>query len=161
MNKQNPNQMYQASGEAPPPYNPDYTNQPSYQHQSQIYQTPNVIQVANPVYYQQPIYPVFRNNAVLVNTPIVRVANPRYQYTCHPAYLPNINVARVNLLQNFPACYVVFHCLLTLILAAIQIAAEFINLDRYSFYSGMTVGWYCGGLMVGCSILTMFTGKSF
>ncbi len=163
MNLQNPSENFKSyqTDELPPAYSQEYPSHPNFpQHQTQIYQIPNVIQIANPVYYQQPILPVYRNNAVIVNTRIASIPHQRYQYICQPEYLSNININRINLSKNIPKCYIVFHCIVTIILALIQIAAEYVSVKYLSFYYEMTVGWYLGGLMVFFSISTMCNGKN-
>ena len=107
------NSSFQQNNGSPPQYASVIPNQQSFYpvQQPQLYHTSNVIQVPSAVYYQHPIpYPtIYRNNVVLVNTPIASLSRSGYpSYMCRPAYLPSIDLLRINLIENFPTCYVVW-----------------------------------------------------
>ncbi len=140
----------------PPSYNEINTIQ-------SIYQQP---MVAGPsIVYVDSILPIRPNPPIYKIKPMVYPTIPRAQmnsyFVCVPqtTRMRQLNEQQIYLEAKYPTCFVIFHCIILLLMAAANIVAEFVLMDHNSFLTNMTSGWYLGGFLIGCAVLTLCASK--
>lgn len=142
----------------PPSYNDVNRNQESY-YQQQMVPGPSVIYVEN---FAPPLHnPPTRNEQMYPTIMTNSSMNPysAYKYQRRAARLLKIAHQRIYLDEKYPTYFVIMHCIALFIMALCQIIPDFLLLSYNSFLSVATFGFYCGGLVIGCSILTACTSK--
>ena len=135
---------------------PSYSAVTNTGYASGSYQLPSgqYIYPSNTIHPNQP-------QIMVANQPIMSVPEPvNGYYTCQrPTYFNGINVNQINMAENYPRGYVMWHCPLLLFGAIALIVVEyFLVLSESPLYS-LTSGWYAGGYTVGCACFTFLTSK--
>lgn len=155
----NENSNLQWTANIPPSYESISNNQIA----GVSYQLPNGqhIYPSNIMHTNQPI----ENNRpiILTNQPIMSVPHSSRNYvTCQrPTYLNGIDINQINLVENYPTTYVVWHCILLIICAIAQITVEYYLVLSESPLYEATSGWYAGGLTIGCACFTFSTSEYY
>lgn len=105
-------------------------------------------------------YPVVFNNQPIIVTDnsIMRISQTSNYQLCQPRInFKKIDETRINLAENYPTCYVVWHCSLLIFCALAQLASEYFLVEIQSPMSSMTSGYHSGAFTVAFSIFTLMT----
>ena len=77
---------------------------------------------------------------------------------CQGIYFAKIDINKMSLSETYPTCYVVFHSIFMILVALSQISIQYVLVVNKSYYMFITGGWYSGGLLMACGLLSLLTG---
>lgn len=149
--------------------NPQNCPPPNYNDVNRSYEQP-MVPGPSVVYVEsfapaRPNPPIYQgNNSNLQYYPTVMRTNymdPYSHYRCQrrTARLMKIGEQRIYLEEKYPTNYAIIHSVVIFLMALGQIIPEYFLVSENSFLSALTSGWYCGGFMIGCTLVTACTSK--
>lgn len=145
---------------APPNYN-DVTRSHERMYQQPMVPGPSVVFVESFAPANLPIYQ--GNSNVQCYPTVMRTSymDPYSHYRCQrrAARLLKIGEQRIYLEEEYPTNYAIIHSVVIFLMALGQIIPEYYLVAEDSFLTALTSGWYCGGFMIGCTLLTAYTSK--